>query len=334
MLQIPIPFAVIGTGEYKPSRLVSSEAFDVRFGRRGGWTERQVGVASRRFVDEGETSSYMGAQASQRALEAAGISLQQIDCIISASAVMEQPIPCLASQIQHALGLGESGIPAFDVNATCLSFIAAIDLIACAFMAGRYRRALIVSSEIASAGLDMNDVTTASLFGDGAAAVVVEARRGGTAALLASHIETYGAGGVLCQLRSGGTRMSPHRNLEAFLAGSYFEMNGKAIYRMVAERFPAFFERLLSKAGMQPDDITCVIPHQASGRALDHAVELLRLRADRVVRVLHDHGNQIAASLPVALHTAIVSRRIAPGDTALLLGSGAGLSLGGVLLRY
>jgi len=330
----PLPLAILGTGEYQPSRLLHSDEFDRRFGRRAGWVERQVGVASRRFVGEGETSSVMGASAARQALDAAGIGAHEIDCIISACAVMEQPIPCLASQIQRQLGLGDSGIPAFDVNATCLSFLVALDMAACAFAAGRWRRVLIVSSEIASTGLNLDDVATGPLFGDGAAAAVIEAAPDSSSCVLAAHMETYGNGGELCQLRSGGTKVSLHRQTEAFWAGSYFEMNGKAMYRMVAEVFPAFLERLLDKAGMRAADIAWVIPHQASGRGIDHAVALLGLDDARVVRVLHDHGNQIAASIPVALHHALTSGRIARGDNVLLLGTGAGLALGGVVLRY
>jgi len=337
----PLPLAIIGTGEFLPAQVVESEAFDRRFGRRPGWSERQVGVANRRFVGEGETSSLMGARAAQQALAAAGVAADQVDCIISACAVMEQPIPCLASQIQCQLGLGSSGIPAFDVNATCLSFLVALDMVACAFAVGRWRRVLIVSSEVASTGLNLDDEATGPLFGDGAAAVVVAARAqnnasnaGDTSQLLAAHMETYGNGGSLCQVRAGGTRINPHRELEAFLAGSYFEMDGKAIYRQVAEVFPAFFERLLDKAGITRGEIACIIPHQASGRALDHAVALLGLSAARTVRVLHDHGNQVAASLPVALHHAVSSGRISRGDCVLLIGTGAGLALGGVVLRY
>jgi len=330
----PLPLTIIGTGEYTPSRLVHSDEFDRRFGRREGWSERQTGVASRRFVGEGETSRMMGASAAQQALDAAGIAAHEIDCIISACAVMEQPIPCLASQIQRQLGLGDSGIPAFDINATCLSMLVALDMAACAFAAGRWRRVLIVSSEIASAGLNFDDVTTGPLFGDGAAAVLVEAVPDSPSCMLAAHMETYGTGGDLCQLRSGGTGISLHHQTEAFWAGSHFEMNGKAMYRMVAEVFPAFLKRLLDKAGMTAQDIACVIPHQASGRGIDHAVALLGLDDTRVVRVLHDHGNQNAASIPVALHHAVTSGRIARGDHVLLLGTGAGLALGGVVLRY
>jgi len=333
-VQLGLPLAVIGSGEYQPMRVLDSTQFDRRFGRRRGWTERQLGVASRRFVGEGETSSMMGATAALKALAAARLAPHEVDCIISACAVMEQPIPCLAAQIQRQLGLGDSGIAAFDVNATCLGFLVALDMAACAFAAGRWRRALIVSSEIASAGLNPDDEATAPLFGDGAAAVVVEARPDAPSRLLAAQLETYGNGSELCQLRAGGTRLSPHVDLDGFWAGSYFQMDGLALYRRAADMFPAFFARLLGKAGIAIDEIAWVIPHQASGRAIDHVVRLLGLPATRTVRILHDHGNQIAASLPVALHHALSQLPVARGDCLLLLGTGAGLALGGVVLRY
>lgn len=132
-----------------------STEFDVRWCKPLGWTFRANGVEQRHVASPNETSYFMGARAAQRALAAAQLAPQELDCVVSACSVMEQAIPCLGSQIQRALGLGESGIPAFDVNATCLSFLVALDLISCAMAAGRYRKVLIVSSESPSATIPM-----------------------------------------------------------------------------------------------------------------------------------------------------------------------------------
>ena len=334
-MQRPINLKILGTGEYKPERIMQSEEFDVIFKKQSNWTAKNMGVNSRRIAGSHETSSFMAAAAARDALSAASLKPNQLDCIVSACAVMEQPIPCLASLIQRQLGIGDSGIPAFDVNATCLSFVVALDMIACAMAVGRYRRAMIVSSEIASAGLNATDPSTAGLFGDGAAAIVIELQdEQSDSALIATHIETYGDGSDLCQLRSGGTKMRPHENLKEFLDGTYFEMNGKGIYRHAVARFPSFVDKLLAKANVVSEDLTCVIPHQASGRALDHVAKLINLHEDRIIRVLEDHGNQIAASIPVALHSAIQTGRIKRGNLVMLLGTGAGFSLGGTILRY
>lgn len=330
-----IPLRILGTGEYLPEQLVPSTAFDARWRKPSGWTFRACGVEQRHVAAPNETSSYMGARAAQRALEAAQLAPHEVDCVVSACSVMEQAIPCLGSQVQRALGLGESGIPAFDVNATCLSFLVALDLISCAMAAGRYRKVLLVSSESPSAGLNPDDVGTAALFGDGAVAVVVGlAEPGCSSSLLATKVATYSVGGELCQLRAGGTRVRVNHGFEAYQAATFFEMDGKATFRLAARYLPGFFEQLLASAGVGRDDLSCLIPHQASGRALDKLDTILGIPLTKVVRTIHHRGNMVAASMPGALHHAISSQSLRRGDLFTLMGTGAGLSLGGVVLRY
>lgn len=330
-----IPLRILGTGEYLPERCVPSTEFDTRWRKPSGWTFRACGVEQRHVAASSETSSYMGARAAQRALAAAQMTPHELDCIVSACSVMEQAIPCLGSQIQRALGLGESGIPAFDVNATCLSFLVALDLISCAMAAGRYRKVLMVSSESPSAGLNPDDAGTAALFGDGAVAVVVGlAEPDSLSGLLATKVATYSVGSEMCQLRAGGTRMRVGKGFEAYQAATFFEMDGKATFRLAARYLPEFSEQLLASAGVDKEDLSCLIPHQASGRALDKLDTILGIPLAKVVRTIHHRGNMVAASMPGALHHAISSQRLLRGDLFALMGTGAGLSLGGAVLRY
>jgi 3-oxoacyl-[acyl-carrier-protein] synthase-3 len=329
-----LPLRILGTGVYRPREVIDSVAFDRRWQREPGWTERHCGVARRHRAAPDETSSWMGARAAEAALAAAGVDGTGLDAVVSACSVMEQAIPCLGVQIQQRLGLGASGIPAFDVNATCLGFMAALDLVASALATGRYRRVLIVSSEVASAGLDDNDPNTAPLFGDGAAAVVLDRAPDAASALLACQLATYGDGHELCQLRAGGTRLRVGDDPVAHAVGARFTMDGRGLYRLTRSHLPPFVERLLAAAGRGLDGIDCIVPHQASGQGLDHMVAALGMAPERVVRILPEVGNQIAASLPSALHQAIVDGRLRRGQHCLLLGTGAGLSLGGAVLRY
>ena len=329
-----LPVRILGTGVYRPREVIDSVAFDRRWQREPGWTERHCGVARRHRAAPDETSSWMGARAAESALAAAGVAGDELDAIVSACSVMEQAIPCLGVQIQQRMGLGASGIPAFDVNATCLGFVAALDLVACALATGRYRRVLIVSSEVASAGLDADDPTTAPLFGDGAAAVVLGRCPDRASALLACRLATYGDGHELCQLRAGGTSLRVADDPVAHAAGARFAMDGRGLYRLTRNHLPAFVERLLTAAGRGLDGLDCIVPHQASGQGLDHMVAALGMPPERVVRILPEVGNLVAASIPTALHHAIVDGRLRRGQHCLLLGTGAGLSLGGAVLRY
>ncbi len=326
---------ILGTGEYLPRRCVSSADLEARWNKPAGWIGRHAGIERRYYAADDETTSVMGARAAKAALAAAGVEPGQLDCIVSACSVPEQAIPCSAVLIQRELGLGESGIPAFDINATCLSFMAALDTMSLAIAAGRYQRVLIVSSEIATAGLPEHHPETAMLFGDGAGAVVLgRAPVGSDAGILGTHFETYGSGAELCQVRAGGTRIRVRDDLAAFLDGAAFEMRGKQTYRMAAQRLPAFLERLIARAGMPLERLDRIIPHQASGKALMHLEALLKLPAGKLVRTLAQRGNQLAASIPVALHHAVTSGQVQRGDAVALVGSGAGLSLAGAVLVY
>ena len=302
-------------------------------GKPTGWTVANLAIVSRAVASGDETSSGLGADAARLALQAAGWRPTDLDVIVGACGVMEQPIPGTACLIQRRLGLGASGIPAFDINATCLSFLTALDTVALGLRAGRWRRALVVSADIASAALDFRDPEASAIFGDGAAAVVVEASDG-PSALLGYRLETYGDGADLCQLEAGGTRLRPHDDLDGFLARSRFRMDGPGVFKATARRFPGFLQRLLAACELTLDDIDLVVPHQASAAALEHLRRSLGAAGERVVDIFADHGNQIAASLPSALCAAIADGRLQRGQRVLLIGTAAGVSLGGAVIRY
>lgn len=332
----PLPVRILGVGVHEPGRLVTSAEVDLRLGKASGWSERTTGVRVRRYAaaDAGETASLMGESAARRALAMAGLPPEGLSAVLGACGVMEQPIPGTSVLIHRRLGLGDSGTPAFDVNASCLGFLPALQIAAMHIACGLWSRVLVVGSDLASAALDLDDPSTAPLFGDGAAAVVL----GSTAAehssaLLACRFETYSEGADAAWLGAGGSRL-PARDLEALLAEAAFRMDGPAAYRLVAPRMPRMLDALLADAETRLDDVSWIVPHQASGRALDLMVGRLGLRPERVVRTIQDHGNQVAASLPFALASAILDGRVQRGHRVLLLGSGAGVSLAGAVLTY
>jgi 3-oxoacyl-[acyl-carrier-protein] synthase-3 len=332
--RVSIAMQILGTGEHIPSRRVDSLEFDRRWNREEGWTYRQTGVKSRAFIGADETAVTMGVRAARQALGAAGVEPEQLDAIISVGSVPYQLIPCTAAFLQRGLDLQESGIAAFDINATCLGFIVALDLVAQGLATGRYRTVLIVASEPASIGVDWDDPGTAGLFGDGAGAVVVGVPRREQAALRASHIATFSAGVEYCQIRTGGTARYPSATAGDTLDGTAFEMRGRPVFRLAAERFPPFLEALLRLGRTGRDEVDLWVPHQASGHALMHMQALLQVPDERIVLTLQTAGNQVSASIPVALHRAVTSGRMAPGSRVVLLGSGAGVSFGGVILDY
>ncbi len=328
------PMILAGLGAYAPREHRSSQALDAVFGQPPGWTEAQFGIAFRGVAAPDETTSMMGAEAARRALAMAGWADGEFDVLIGACAVMEQPIPGASVLFQDALGLGKSGIWAFDVNQTCLSFVTALDVAAMGFETGRFRRALIVSSDIASCGLDWATPASAAIFGDGAAAVCIEAGDDpDSPALLARRFETYGDGKTLASVRSGGTRVRIEERFEAFSDGARFRMNALGIFKAASRTLPALIDRVLDEAGLTRESVDVIVGHQASRPALEHARRLMGGDPDRLIDIFATRGNQIAASLPTALVEAHATGRLGPGKTVLLLGTAAGISLAAMVLR-
>lgn len=325
-------FGIAGAGVYLPRRIVTAAELEKASGLEEGALQRTFGVVSRRRACEDETSSWMACEAGQAALSEAGWNAESLDVIISACGVMEQPIPGTAALVQRRLGIGHSGIPAFDVNATCLSFLIALDRVLAGFALGEWRRALIVSADIASAALDPGDPESAVLFGDGAAAVALEA--GGPHLRLAQAFRTYGDGADLCRLEAGGTRIRPEQGIDRFLDHAKFRMNGPGVFQATARRFPGFLKDLLAEAGIAPSDLSCILPHQASRPALEHLKRSVPGSPDRTVDLFEDVGNLIATSLPFTLAVARSQGRLARGELGLIVGSAAGISLGGAIIRW
>ncbi|WP_028550812.1 beta-ketoacyl-ACP synthase III [Paenibacillus sp. UNC451MF] len=323
---------ITGTGKYMPKRIVTAEEMDELLGVPAGWVEKKSDVKRRHFVED-ETASQMGAFAAQEALKQAGLDFSDIDCLVCTSGTMEQPIPSTAALIQRALGQEHSGVPAFDINSTCLSFLTGLDVMSYMVTSGRYRRILLVSTEIASIGLNWSHKESAALFGDGAAAVIIEAagEREGSR-IVCSAMKTYSHGAHLSQIRGGGTgahALSVQED-EAFL----FEMDGQGIYKMASRILPGFVASLLKEAGCSMKDIQVVVPHQGSAMAMRLISRKLNISKEQLMFITPTHGNTIAASIPMGLHEAIREGRITRGSRVLLLGTSAGLSVGGMILDY
>lgn len=323
-----------GTGKYLPQNMVSSAMMDERLKVPKGWSEEKSGVKERYFVED-ETASYMAARAAYDALADAGLELSDIDCIVGTSGTMEQPIPCNAALVQEQLGLGNSGIACFDINSTCLSFLVGLDMASYLIDAGRYKKILLVASDITSVGLNWEQKESSVLFGDGAAAVIVgSAKDTSTGKVIACNLETYSDGAHLSEIRGGGNRYHPREYSKVTKDEFLFDMNGRGIFKLTSELMEGFVARLLEPYNLKISDMKMVIPHQASQGAMRLIRKRLGIESDKFMSIVETHGNVVAASLPMALHEAIREQKITRGDKVMLLGTSAGLSLGGLILEY
>ncbi|WPD23026.1 MAG: 3-oxoacyl-[acyl-carrier-protein] synthase III C-terminal domain-containing protein [Candidatus Electrothrix scaldis] len=328
-------FEVLGTGASLPALRVSSRQLDQEKGLAPGTIEERTGVSSRYYAVD-ESASDLAFAAIQQALDKASLSLKDIDCLIAASGTMEQAIPCNAAKIlarlQQNMPLNPS-IVGFDINMTCLSALMAMDVAASLLAAGQYKRILIVSSEIASVGLDWQHIEIGGLFGDGAAALVVAQSPEETCGIHKALFRTYSEGVDLCQIQGGGSLHHPSKIKGDYSPYGMFQMQGKELYRLTRKVIKAFCKELLHNKTASTEAIDWVILHQASGLALQHFQKLLQFDPNKTIQLLQDHGNQVAVSLPFGLHTLLTTKPVRQGDRVLLLGTSAGLSIGGLVLQ-
>jgi 3-oxoacyl-[acyl-carrier-protein] synthase III len=328
-----IPVRLVSTGKALPSQTVTAESLDASMGRSAGYTFKASGVRVRHIASKHETQSALGAAALADALRNSSLNVSSIDLLISACGVPEQALPSTACFIAQQAGLPR-GTPAFDVNASCLGFLAGLRVAAGLLATGGYRRIALVSSDLASRGVDWADPEASLIFGDGAAAVILEAssEQQGTAqqGIKAFKLETYPEGRRYCEIRAGGTQRNPRMGVESedFL----FKMDGKAVFKLAAKVVPPFLTDLMGQLPGSVDSIDVVVPHQASHLAMAHMAKKLGLDAAKIIDIYATHGNQVAASLPTALHEAVVTGRAKPGSRVLMVGTAAGLTVGGLVL--
>ena len=323
-----IPVRLIATGKAVPSHSVTSASLDLKLGHPAGYTLRKSGVLSRFVAAPDESQSQLGAAALLDALKNASLRPADIDLLICACGVPEQALPNTACFVAEHAGL-PPGTQSFDVNASCLSFMAAFRVAASMLAGGAYRRIAIVSSDLASRGVDWSEPEASMIFGDGAAAVIVE-RGDGSAGIRAYKMGTYPEGRRYCEIRGGGTERNPRNGCEP---GDYlFRMDGKAVFRLAVKVMPDFLVELMAESGAGLDKIDVVVPHQASPLGLAHAARILDVPDAKIIKIFETHGNQVAASLPTALHEAVMTGRAVAGQRLLMMGTAAGLTIGGMIL--
>ena len=328
----PIKAKITGFGHYRPQKSRLSSELDTLFNQPIGWTKEKFSISERAIASRKETTSFMAARACEEALKMA--SWDDFDVLIGGCGVMEQPIPSTSVFVQKELGLEKSGIKCFDVNMTCLSFLSAFEIAAQYIATGMIKRALIFASDIASCGLDYSQPHASAIFGDGAAAICLEAHDDENCGLiLASNFKTYSSGIDTAHLRSGGTKIRIDDGYEALKEGAKFYMDAFGIFRAAGKYLPRTLSETLKMAQVSLEEIDVVIAHQASAPGLEFLRNVLKTRPERVVDIFDTFGNQIAASLPNALYHAHKTGMLKTGSNVLLLGTSAGISIGAMVIR-
>lgn len=324
MLQLKI----VSTGIAIPALRVTSSTLDIRLGLRQGVVEAKSGVTSRQFSAKTQLQSELAADAVNNALARAGISASSISLLLSVSGVPQQALPSMGAAISQHLQL-LPGTPAFDVNASCIGFLSGLQVAASLLATGQYSRIALVASDMPSRGLDWDEPEASLIFGDGAAAVILE-RGDGSTGIRALQLETYPEGFAHCEVRAGGTRRNPESGDEP--KDYLFRMDGKSVFKLALKTLPPLLERVMRQAESSLNSLDVIVPHQASHLGMAHVIKRLGFDESKVVNIYPTHGNQVSASIPSALHCAFVSGLARPGRRALILGTAAGFAAGAAVL--
>lgn len=319
---------ITGTGSYLPPKRLTNADLAAQLAADGvetsdEWIVERTGIRARHFAAPGVTTSDLGAEASRRALEAAGITAQQLDLIIVATSTPDMVFPSVACILQNKIGA--NGCAALDVQAVCSGFVYALTLADSMIQSGAATRALVVGAEVFSRIIDFKDRTTCVLFGDGAGAVVLEASD--QPGILASDLHADGKHvDILCT--------PGHVAGGQVLGDPFLKMDGQAVFKLAIGVLEDAARAVLTKAGKQDSDIDWLIPHQANIRIMQGTAKKLRLPMDKVIVTVHDHGNTSAASIPLALDVGVRSGKIKKGELVMLEGVGGGFTWGAVLLNF
>ena len=283
-----------------------------------------------RVVENEETQLDLAEAAIQAALENANLSMKDIDCLVSASAVGVQPIPCTAALIHERVAKGLS-IPAMDINTTCTSFISALSTMSYLIEAGEYRRVLIVSSEVGSLGLNPKQKESYELFSDGAAAFIFQ-KSNQDKGVIASLQRTWSEGAHDTEIRGGLTSYQPKEYSEETKTNFMFDMKGKKILLLSARVIPEMFQEFQEKSGISKDAVDYIIPHQAS-RALPLVMDKLGVSKDKYLNIVSEYGNMVSVAVPFGLAYALDHGYVKEGDTIFLMGTAAGMTVNMLALK-
>jgi 3-oxoacyl-[acyl-carrier-protein] synthase-3 len=329
--RIPLPLKILGLGSYLPGRVVTNNELETKYGLENQWCENHLGIRERHWAEE-ERPSQMGAAAAREAIANAGMESEDIDLIINASVTtsLERVIPEGAALIQQQLGIEDSGIPCFTMQNNCLSFMMALDTSAALLNSGRYQNILIVSAEIFSSNLDFTNPGVFGFYGDAAgAAVVTLPQQEESSAIINALFATYGHGVTYLQSKIGMTMLQDKELTPADLT---LQMDTDSVIEYGNRCTENLISKLFENDESVVNNIKLVVS-QHFGKNFP-GLSKLPLPRDRFISIIKEYGFCGAATIPLSLYEAVKQARLQRGDLTLLLGQGAGLSMGGLVMHF
>jgi 3-oxoacyl-[acyl-carrier-protein] synthase III len=329
--QSAIDVCIAGTGSYVPEKILTNADLSALVDTSDEWIVTRTGIRERRIAAEGEFTSHMASAASRRALEQAGIDAAEIELIIVATITPDTPTPATACYVQQQLGASRA--VAFDISAACSGFLYAMKIAKRLISDGAFRNALVIGAEKLSAVTNWQDRSTCVLFGDGAGAAVLRRAEPGEGSILATEMGTDGNLTHLLAIPGGGSACPiTSQNVNDHLYT--LSMQGKEVFKHAVTRMKEAAEKVIDRAGLRPEDIRCVIPHQANLRIIDAIADRLAVPNERVFVNLHKYGNTSAAAVAIALDEAHRTGAFQRGEHIVMVAFGAGLTWAAAAIRW
>jgi 3-oxoacyl-[acyl-carrier-protein] synthase-3 len=322
--------AITALGTYVPERVVTNADLAKMVDTSDEWIRTRTGIETRHYVEPGTPTSVIAAKAADDALRRRGIGADEIDLIVVATVTPDMLFPATGCLVQERIGAKRAW--AFDVSAACSGFVYALTVGAQFVETGRHKRVMVIGADVMTSILDYKDRTTCVLFGDAAGAVILEPREDGSGILDFAH-EVDGSGACYLEMPAGGSRRpATHETVEQGL--HYIKQQGQHVFKYAVRKFADASERLLQHNGLTGKDLDLFVAHQANIRIIEAAQHRMGLPDAKVVKNIRQYGNTTAATIPLALKTALDEKRIAPGNLVLLAAVGAGFTVGTLLLRW
>jgi len=321
---------ILGTGRYLPQKVVTNAEIEAQADTTDAWIRQHTGIERRRMAGPGEVTSDMAAAAGRAAIEAAGLTVADLDMIILATASGDSPMPSTAVHVQQKLGADL--IPSFDLAASFAGFLYAMTVADQFIASGTYKTLLVIGADLLSRLVDPTDRVTAPLFGDGAGAVVLGPAVGDGRGILSSKIHADGTMARLLELPGGGSAepMTAERVQEK---RNTLKLLGPELFNITVRHLSTYSMQALKAAGLTSAELDWVIPQQANRNIVDKISQRLGFSRSKFIENLAEVGNTGAASIPIALDEAVRDGRVMPGQTALLCALGAGLAWGAAIVR-